>query len=174
MDTPRTRARSVRGALVGVSSAAMTTGAHIAAGGGVPRGPALIVALLMCVTAGALVARVRCGGLTGYTAIAAALAGAQLAGHVTLMVGAHQHHSAAGPSWFMPAAHLGAAALLGAAITSVEYLYAVCVSVLCWLRLFTLRAPRASSPVIRPRPDVAVRQPVLSFGLGMRAPPAVA
>jgi hypothetical protein len=152
----------------------MTTGAHIAAGGGVPRGPALIVALLMCVTAGALVARVRCGGLTGYTAIAAALAGAQLDGHVTRMVGAHQHHSAAGQSWFMPAAHLGAAALLGAAITSVEYLYAVCVSVLCWLRLFTLRAPRASSPVIQSRPNVVVRQPVLSSGLGMRAPPAVA
>ena len=162
----------MRGALVGLSSAAMTTGAHVAAGGGVPRGPALIVAMLMCVTAGALVARVRCDRLAGYAAIAAALGGAQLAGHVTLMVAGHEHHGATGPAWFMPAAHIGAALLLGAAIMSVEYLYAVCVSVLCWLRLFTLRAPRVVSPVVRYRPDVAVRRPVLSFGLGMRAPPA--
>ena len=174
MDTATTRVRPVSGALVGVSSAAMTTGAHAAVGGGIPRGATLVVAMLMCVIAGALVACVRRDRLAGYIATATALAGAQLAGHMTLMAAGHDHHGATGPGWSMPAAHVGAALLLGAAIMAVDDLYAVCVSVLCWLRLFIWRAPRVSAPIVRDRPDVAVRRPVLPCGLGMRAPPAVA
>ena len=85
VSTPRTRARWVRGALVGTTSALVTTGAHCAAGGGMPRGAALVIALLVCATVGALCAsarsEVRWHQLLG---TAAALAGAQLLGHVAV------------------------------------------------------------------------------------------
>ncbi|MCG7593923.1 hypothetical protein [Mycobacterium sp. PSTR-4-N] len=168
MTRPSVRARQLRGALVGSCSAVMTAGAHAAAGGGVPRGPAFVVVLLICLTAGALATCVR-ADRGAYAVTAAALCGAQLSGHVALTMAAH-HHGTVG--WSMAAAHLGAALLLAAAITSVEFLYAVCVSVLCWVRLFALRAPRPPAPRIRYRAAIARPRPVPIGGTGMRAPPA--
>ncbi|BBZ09226.1 hypothetical protein MDOR_33950 [Mycolicibacterium doricum] len=130
MLTPKMRARWVRGALVGGCSAVVTVGAH-AAGEGMPHGPSLIVAGLMCAI------------------VWAVLAGAT-----------------------MIAAHLAAAVLLGVAITAVEHLYIVCVSLLCWLRMFdTMRQP-ASARLQRVVTRVHLVASVLrSPGLGMRAPP---
>ena len=171
MNSPAARARQLRGALIGVSSALMTTGAHAAAGGGVPRGPALVVVLLICLTAGTLAGCVR-PDRNAYAVTAAALCGAQLSGHLAMTLAAHHHHGGLGVS--MAAAHLGAALLVAAAITSVEFLYTVCVSVLCWVRLFALRAPRPPAPPIRHRATIARPRPVPIGGTGMRAPPAVA
>lgn len=148
----------------------MTTGAHAAGGGGLPRGPALIVVLLICLTAGALATCVR-SDRGAYAATAAALCGAQLSGHLAMTMAAHHHGGALG--WSMAAAHLGAALLLAAAITSVEFLYAVCVSVLCWVRLFARRAPRPSAPRTRYRVTTVRPRPVPIGGTGMRAPPAL-
>jgi hypothetical protein len=168
VDTPIARARLLRGAAVGVSSAAMTTAAHAAAGGGVPHGPALVAAVLVCVLAGALVSHVPGRSSRGrFAAIVAALAAGQVCGHLALVVAGH--HSGGG--WAMAAAHLGAALILGAGIAAAEHLYAVCVSVLCWLRLFAMRSLRMPSPVIRPTIEVVLRQPVSVTGWGMRAPP---
>lgn len=149
----------------------MTAGAHAAGGGGIPRGPALIVVVLVCLTAGALATCVRSGRSAGYVATAAALGSAQLGGHLALICAGH-HHGTLG--WSMAAAHLGAALLLAAAITSVEFLYAVCVSVLCWLRLFSLRAPRPAALRITGRATIARPRPVPIGGTGTRAPPAFA
>lgn len=172
MDTPKSHARWVRGGLVGASSAAVTIGAHAAAGGGVAGGPALAVAVLLCATVGALVS---CAQLpspgTAFTATAAALGVAQFLGHMALTTTGHHHHSADGLGWSMIAAHAGAALLLGAAITAVEFLYAVCVSVLAWLRLFAMRAPRALPRAVRRVTNPVARRPILITGLGMRAPP---
>jgi hypothetical protein len=71
----------------------------------------------------------------------------------------------------MIAAHAVAAVVLGAAISAAEYLYVVCTSVLCWLRLFTLREPRPTARVRRRPTNVVVVRTVLATGLGMRAPP---
>lgn len=164
------RARRLRGALVGAASTLMTTGAHAAGGGGVPRGPALLIVLLICLTAGALAACARTDHGTGYLTTASALGGAQLCGHLALMTAGH-HHGAFG--WSMAAAHIAAALLLAAAITSVQFLYAVCVSILCWLRLFALRALRPTAPRVRYRATIARPRPVPIGGTGMRAPPAL-
>jgi len=171
VNTPRAHARSLRGAAVGVSSAAMTTGAHAAAGGGIPHGPALVAAVLVCVVAGALASRVPSQSSRGrFAAIVTALCAAQLCGHLVLVVAGHHPGSAGG--WGMAAAHLGAALALGAGIAAAESLYTVCVSVLCWLRLFALRYLRVPSPVVRPTIDSVLRQPISVTGWGMRAPPA--
>ncbi len=169
MNSSAARARHLRGALIGVASTLLTTGAHAAAGGGVPRGPAFVVVLLICLTAGALAGSVR-SDRGKYAVTAAAMCGAQVTGHLALTLAAH-HHGVLG--WSMAAAHLGAALLVAAAITSVEFLYAVCVSVLCWLRLFALRAPRPPAPRIRYRATIARPRPVPIGGTGMRAPPAL-
>jgi len=153
----------------------MTAGAHAAVGGGIPHGPALVAAVLVCVVAGALVSGIPGqGGRGRFAAIVAALCAAQLCGHLVLVVTGHHagHHPGSAGGWGMAAAHLGAALVLGAGIAAAEYLYTVCVSVLCWLRLFALRSLRAPSPVVRPIIDVVLRQPVSVTGWGMRAPPA--
>ena len=71
----------------------------------------------------------------------------------------------------MTAVHIGAAVLLGGAIVAVEHLYAVCSSVLCWLRLFARRTPRPVARIRRRASNVVAPRPVLAAGLGMRAPP---
>ena len=72
----------------------------------------------------------------------------------------------------MVASHAAAAVVLGAAITAAEYLYVVCASVLCWLRLFATPAARFTPFVPRRIANVFVARPVLlRSGLGMRAPP---
>ncbi|WP_460353974.1 hypothetical protein [Mycobacterium sp. ZZG] len=173
MRTPRARARGLRGALIGLSSATLTSGAHLAAGGSFPRGGALILAVLICATVGALSATVRVEGrAASWAATTAALAFAQVLGHVALTVTSH-HHGGDGlvPGTLMTAVHLGAAVTLGGAIAAAEYLYIVCASVLCWLRLFAGRAPRPVPRARRRTTKVVVARPVLATGLGMRAPP---
>lgn len=174
MQTPKARARWARGALVGVSSAAMATGAHAAAGGGVPRGSALVLVLLLCATVGAMLGALRVEGRAAkWIATTTGLGAAQMLGHLVLAFAGHHHDGgelAPGPS--MIAAHAVAAVILGGVICAAEYLYVVCSSVLCWLRLFALRALRPVARVRRRVTNVVVLRPVLATGLGMRAPPS--
>lgn len=139
-----------------------------------PQGGRLIASILVCAIIGAVLAaaplegrHVRLLGVIG------ALAVAQSLGHLTLMASASHHHSAAaGVTPSMAAAHLVAAVILGVAITSVEYLYVVCESVLCWLRLFAMAASRPTVRFVPLATNDVVAQPVLlRSGLGMRAPP---
>lgn len=171
MYTPKARARWVRGALVGASSAVMTAGAHAAAGAGLPSGGALVLALLLCATIAAMFGSLRIEGRgADLAATTATLGAAQFLGHVALTVTGH-HHGGLVPSLTMTAVHVGAAVLLGGAIVAVEHLYAVCSSVLCWLRLFAQRTPRPAPRIRRRASNVVVPRPVLAAGLGMRAPP---
>jgi hypothetical protein len=154
----------------------MTAGAHSAAGGGLPNGGALVMSLLACATVGTLLGCIRVDGRgAGWAATSTALCAAQLLGHTALVTAGHHH---GGPALdlnaSMTATHIGAAVILGLAITASEYLYLVCSSVLCWLRLFTMRAPRHAARVVRRTPNIVVTQPVLTTGLGMRAPPRMA
>lgn len=175
MSSPRSRARWLRGALVGVSSAVVTVGAHAAGGAGLPHGAALVVSLLACATVGALVTGVRVEDARARLfAITGALVAAQSLGHLVLAsVGEHHEHAGLLPSPAMIAAHMAGAVLLGVAINAVEYLYVVCASVLCWLRLFAISALQ---PVFRhvrhTSSDVVAQSVLLLSGLGMRAPPA--
>lgn len=174
MSTPKSRARWVRSALVGACSAVVTVGAHAAAGGVVPKGGQLVVATLMCATVGAVMAAAPLEGRRGrLLAVIGALTVAQSLGHLTLMASAAHHHGGtAGVTPSMAAAHLAAAVTLGVAITSVEYLYVVCASVLCWLRLFAIAAIRPATRLLPLATDDVVAQSVLRCsGLGMRAPP---
>lgn len=178
MSTPNVRARWLRGGLVGGCSALLTVGAHTAVDDRLPHGAALMIVLLLCATAGAAVGTPATGGAYGrLLGVIAALGGTQLLGHWALaLFGGHGHGLGGfGMSPAMAVAHAVAAVVLGAAIAAVEYLYVVCESVLCWLRLFTLGAVRATS---RPRHwtdnNVVAQAVLLHPGLGMRAPPAPA
>jgi hypothetical protein len=133
-----------------------------------------MVSMLVCATVGAVLAiaplegrRWRLLGVIG------ALTVAQSLGHLSLMTSAAHHHGdLLGFTPSMAIAHLAVAVMLGAAITSVEYLYGVCESVLCWLRLFATAAPRPAARVLPLATGDVVAQSVLRCsGLGMRAPP---
>lgn len=174
MSNPRSRAQNLRGVLVGASSAIATAGAHTSAGGELPGGAALIAAVLVCAAAGAMLTRVRFEGRHARVfGIAGALGLAQILGHLTFVIaGGHHHAEPAGLTASMVAAHAVAAVVLGAAISAVEYLYVVCSSVLRWLRVYAAMAMRP--PVRQPRfalKAVVAESVLLSFGLGMRAPP---
>ncbi len=172
VSTPTARARGLRAALVGVSAAAATTGAHAAASGVFPHGAALMAALLVCATVGAAAAGIRLHHRHAQSlAVIAALGVAQLLGHLTLAL-TGGHHGGLGLSPSMLAAHAAAAVVLGVAIGAVEHLYLVCSSVLRWLRLFATRTPRPAPKRIRRRTNNVVAQSLLwRTGLGMRAPP---
>ncbi|MGH3582402.1 MAG: hypothetical protein ACRDUX_31000 [Mycobacterium sp.] len=175
MSTPRTRAGWLRGCLVGACSAVVTIAAHAAASGEMPQGAALIVALLVCATTGATAGSITLEGRrVRLVGVMLALGIAQLLGHVTLVVAGGHHHAAEGwgltPSMF--AAHMASAVVLGLAISAAEYLYVVCASLLCWLRLFATAGPRPAHLAVRrvtsaPR----VESILLRSGLGMRGPP---
>lgn len=174
MSTPKSRARWLRGVLVAASSTVVTVGAHAAAGGRVPQGAPLLLSILIGLTVGALAAglsfddrRARVLGTVG------ALALAQGLGHLTLSVAAGHHH-AARPSSSMLVYHAVAAVLLGALINATEYLYVVCASVLCWLRLFASRLPRPLTRASSFISDVVAQSVLRCAGLGMRAPPHAA
>ncbi|OJZ63096.1 hypothetical protein [Mycolicibacterium diernhoferi] len=174
MTSPTTRARGLRAALVGVSAAAGTTGAHAAASGSFPHGAALMAALLVCATAGAAAAGIRLHNRHAQRlGLIAALGAAQLLGHLTLaMTGGHHGSPGLDMSPSMLAAHAAAAVVLGVAIGAVEHLYLVCSSVLRWLRLFATRTPRPAPKRIRRHTNNVVAQSLLwHTGLGMRAPP---
>ncbi|MGE2832846.1 hypothetical protein [Mycobacterium sp. SMC-4] len=173
MSTTRSRARWLRGALVGVCSAVATCGAHAAGGGHVPSGSALIAVGLVCAIVGSALAGMALEGRRlRLVTVICALVAAQFLGHLTLVIAAAHHHGGLGMSWSMAAAHLAGAVLLGAAITAVEYLYLVCISVLCWLRLFaaTRRQPAGPRRPVEPRQSF-VQSALCATGLGMRAPP---
>lgn len=173
MGSSRSRARRVRGALAGTCSAIVTVIAHSAGGGAPPSSPALLVAVLACATIGAALAGVelesRSHRLLG---VIGALAIAQAAGHGLLTVIGGHHLEASGASPAMVAAHVIAAVALGAAIASVEYLYAVCSSVLCWLRLYLAHAHRTAARLPFATNDVVAQSVLRLSGLGMRAPPS--
>lgn len=174
MSSPRSRARNLRGVLVGACSAVITAGAHTSAGGELPDGAALIAAFLVCAAAGATLTRVRFEERHARVlGIVGALGLAQILGHLTFVIaGGHHHADAMGLTGAMVVAHAVAAVLLGAAISTVEYLYVVCSSVLQWLRVFAAMAmrPRVRKPRFAVKTLVA-ESVLLSFGLGMRAPP---
>ena len=176
MNTPKSRARWVRGGLVGACSAVLTAAAHTFAGGELPRGSALIVVMLVCATAGAVVARPPLDGRHArFVGVTGALSLAQILGHLTFVVaGGHVHSAAAfGLTPAMAAVHVGAAAVLGAAIAAVEYLYVVCVSVLRWLRIFATLGLRPRVRRLHRAVKTVVAESVLvTYGIGMRAPPA--
>ncbi len=178
MTSPTTRARGLRAAVVGVSAAAGTTGAHAAASGSFPHGAALMAALLVCATAGAAAAGIRLHNRHAQRlGLIAALGAAQLLGHLTLAMTGGHHGGQDGSlgldmSPSMLAAHAAAAVVLGVAIGAVEHLYLVCSSVLRWLRLFATRTPRPAPKRIRRHTNNVVAQSLLwRTGLGMRAPP---
>jgi hypothetical protein len=106
--------------------------------------------------------------------IVGALAAGQCASHVMLAAFAGHHHlDAVGwPTGTMFAAHAAAAVVLGLLIGAVECLYVVCVSVLCWLRLFVVRqaAPVGVTAYHDPRLVVA-QYFLIGPGRGTRAPP---
>lgn len=168
-------AGALRGTLVGACSALVTAAAHAAAGGSVLGTPVLLLALL-CGTVGAAVSTVRVEGRAAeILTVTAALGLAQAIGHLTLAAGAHHGGHGAAASLPMLSAHLLASVGLAALIALAEYLYAVCGSVLCWLRLIVLhrgrpRLPRTASA----RPVLVARPVLLRSGLGMRAPPPLA
>ncbi|MGE0216805.1 hypothetical protein [Mycolicibacterium sp.] len=133
-----------------------------------------MITALLCATIGTLFGSVQLAGrTTPWLSTTAALCAAQLIGHVALALAGGHHHSGSGllPGPTMAAFHIGAAIVLGTAIAAVEYLYVVCASVLCWLRLFSLRGARPAARAVRCSTKIVVVQPVLVTGLGMRAPP---
>ena len=175
MSTPTSRAGYVRGGLVGLCAALVTATAHAGAGGSAPAGGALILLLVVCATVGAVVGGITLEGRHSRAVLAiGALAAAQVLGHVMLTIGGHHEHS----GWLltppMLMLHVLAAVGLGLLINAVEHLYAVCGSVLCWLRIFTAGHIHPSSgQVWRPTNVVVARPVLLRAGLGMRAPPQV-
>ncbi|MUL83091.1 MULTISPECIES: hypothetical protein [unclassified Mycolicibacterium] len=175
MSTPAKHAARLRGGLVGACSALTATVAHTAAGGLAPTSSPLIVLLLLCAALGATV-----GGFNPQTRWAktglliAGLAAGQLLGHVALAMSGGHHHAASLLTAPMVGLHVAAAVGLGLIIGVAEYLYVVCASVLCWLRIFAATRIRPTVRELWWPSNVVVAQPVLlRAGLGMRAPPAV-
>lgn len=175
MSTSAEHAARLRGGLVGACSALTATVAHTAAGGMAPTSSPLIVLLLLCAALGAAI-----GGLNPQTRTArtglliAGLGAGQLLGHLALAMAGGHHHAASMLTAPMIGMHAAAAVGLGLIIGLAEYLYVVCASVLCWLRIFA--AARIRPPVRelwRPSNVVVARPVLLRAGQGMRAPPAV-
>ncbi|WP_210686755.1 hypothetical protein [Mycolicibacterium sp. GESEQ-9] len=177
MSTSAKHAARLRGGLVGACSALTATVAHTAAGGMAPTSSPLIVLLLLCSVLGAAV-----GGLNLQTrsartwSLIAGLGVGQLLGHFALAIsGGHHHQAEALLTAPMVAMHAAAAVGLGVVIGTAEYLYVVCASVLCWLRIFAATRIRPSVRELWWPSNVVVARPVLlRTGLGMRAPPAAA
>ena len=165
----------MRGGLVGLCAALVTATAHASGGGGAPAGGALVLLLVVCATVGAVVGGITLDGRVSRAAlVVGAMAAAQVLGHMVLTVCGHHEHT----GWLMTAPmlllHVLAAVGLGLLINAVEYLYAVCGSVLCWLRIFAtghIRPP--SGQGWRPTNVIVARPVLLRTGLGMRAPPQV-
>ncbi|GAB7071397.1 hypothetical protein H7J06_09860 [Mycobacterium hodleri] len=173
MSSPSSRAAQLRGALVGGCSALMTALAHTIGGGGLPSGAAAPTLLLVCATVGGVASRIpRTGRTVDVAALVAALCGAQLLGHLALVVDGG-HHGVVTTSGSMLAAHAGAAVVLGVLISASEYLYVLASSVSSWLRLVAVdRSPTVVRRSWWPVDVVVPRTNSLRSGLGMRAPPA--
>ncbi len=177
MGTPRSRARNLRGALVGACSALVTGLAHVAGGGEAPSGGAMTLLLVVCTAVGASASAINPQGRGAWASLViGTLCAAQLLGHLTLaLAGGHHSHSTLLMTAPMLSLHAASAVVLGILIAAVEHLYSVCSTVLGWLRLFAANAlPPAVVAVSRPS-NVVVLRPVLTLsGLGMRAPPLLA
>jgi hypothetical protein len=163
----------LRGGLVGLCAALVTAAAHAGAGGGAPTGSALILLLVVCATVGAAVGGIKLEGRHAHAVVViGALCMGQALGHVTLSVGGGHH-----AGWLLTTPmlmlHVLAALGLGLLISAVEYLYAVCASVLCWLRIFAAGWLRPEGRSWWPSNVVVARPVLLRAGLGMRAPPQV-
>jgi hypothetical protein len=175
MSKASTRARHLRGALVGFCSAATSAAAHGAAGGMLPSGASLVLVILGCSMVGALVGTVptRRGGAQ-VAFVVAALLGGQLLGHLVLVASSCDGHSGLAVSPGMLVAHglgaLACALLIGAA----EHLYVVCASVLSWLTVFCaqLAPPTAGVPPRWVYPPV-LQALLLESGGGSRGPPRI-
>ena len=155
-------------------SAVVTVGAHAAAGGRLPGGAALMLSALACAIVGAVLAGIRLEGRrVQLLAVVGGLVAAQTLGHLMLTLAAGHHaHDTLGVTPSMIAAHVAGALMLGVAINAVEYLYVVCTSVLCWLRVFALGAQRPAARLVRAvASDVVAQSVLLRSGLGTRAPP---
>ncbi|MGV0838014.1 hypothetical protein [Mycolicibacterium thermoresistibile] len=171
MSTPATRARYLRGALVGACSALLTGAAHCAAGGDLPGSGPLTLLLVGCATVGALTATLTTTHRYARLAmLITALGAGQFVGHfaLTITAGGHGH----GMTVLMVTAHAAAAVALGLLIGLSEYLYLVARSVLCWLWLVLCRPgrPITRAPLRAPK-RVAAPSVLLCSGRGMRAPP---
>ena len=140
-----------------------------------PRSPVLEAISVWAAVLGVLVAvRIAALALPFLHQVVGALAVAQVLGHVMLTLGGHHEHT----GWLMTAPmltlHVVAAVGLGLLINAVEYLYAVCGSVLCWLRIFAAGHIRpVAGQGWRPTNVIVARPVLLRTGLGMRAPPQV-
>lgn len=178
MRTPTARAGYLRGGLVGVCSALVTALAHSVAGGATPTGATLMFLMIVCVTVGIVLGAVNTDGrYTRIGLVVGALAIGQVSGHMVLTLTSEQHGEC---GWMLTApmlsVHVAAALALGIAISAVEHLYAVCGSILRWLRLFSITQLRPMVRLARAHAaNVVVVRPVLLLsGLGMRAPPPLA
>lgn len=173
MSTHRSRARNLRGALVGGCSALVTALAHVAGGGGVPLGGPMALLVVGCATVGASASAINPRGRRAWAGLViGTLCAAQAVGHLTLaLAGGHHGHSALLITAPMLGLHAAGAVVLGILIAAVEHLYSVCSTVLGWLQLFAANALRPAVVAVTRQPNV-VLQPVLPLsGLGMRAPP---
>jgi hypothetical protein len=173
MSTPAGRARFLRAVLVAVFSALLTAIAHTAAGGAVPTGASIPLLLAVSSAVGAVVGAMSPDPRRGNAALlTAALSVGQLLGHLTLSVSPHHHGHEPLLTTSMLAMHVLAAVVLALLIALAEYLYHVCATVLCWLRLFLINSgPPTCRPQRMAAADVAVQAILLRTGLGMRAPP---
>ncbi|MHC9294523.1 hypothetical protein ACRCUN_18840 [Mycobacterium sp. LTG2003] len=175
MSTAVNHAARMRGGLVGACSALTAAVAHTAAGGAAPSSSPLVVLVMLCATLGAVVGGFTAETRVGRTALLiAGLAAGQTLGHLALSLAGGHHHATSLLTGPMLALHMAAAVGLGLLIGAVEYLYVVCASVLCWLRVFILGRIRPVGHAVWWPTDTVVARPVLlRAGLGMRAPPVV-
>ncbi|MGV0849882.1 hypothetical protein [Mycolicibacterium phlei] len=174
MSSPTARTRGLRGVLVGVCSALLSTAAHTAGGAELPGGAALVLVTLACAVVGALSSSPNFERrVSQLLTLSAALGLGQVVGHIVLVAAAH-HDCPAAPSLPMLAAHGLAAVACGLLVGFVEHLYGVGAQLLCWLRLFHRDAP---PPVVAvrswPTVTVAVRRIAIT-PVGTRAPPRCA
>lgn len=171
MSPPTARVGALRGVLVSALSVLMTAAAHAAAGGN-PAGTPLLLLTIACATVGAMATT--CTPVSHLAKIAAmvgALGGAQAIGHMTLAAAEHHGPHTMTPSAPMLVAHGLATLALASLITLAEFLYRVCWSVLCWLRLVVLHHSRPAAPGPRDTAPPPVRSVLFRSGMGMRAPP---
>jgi hypothetical protein len=168
---PRHHAGALRGVLVGAVSALLTAVAHAAAGG-TPLGTPLLLLVIACATVGTATSALAIEHRRAEIVIlVGALGAAQVVGHVILAGAEHHGTHSVVPSMPMLAAHAATTVVLAVLISLAEFLYQVCQSVLCWLRLVAIHRSRAVGSVLRDTTETPVRRVLLRSGMGMRAPP---
>ncbi|MGO4202844.1 hypothetical protein AB4Z09_14040 [Rhodococcus sp. TAF43] len=162
---------ALRGGAVGAAAAALAIAAHGIAGGGFPDSAALTLLFASCAGVGVIV-----GGLPvlsrSRTALFAALAAGQGAGHLTLTLASDAHAHAGVPAAAMLTAHAAATVVCASLVHGAERLYGPITHV-----LRTVLAPLfrgvdpTSAPAPRPLDRRAPRLTVLAAGLTRRGPP---